>query len=121
MSTFETPSPYVILNSLDSASGHRVKSRINERNLPRLGEIRVNGHLSAVGEVERDIASVQEIVGEKFLYNVLFVSAAYNEIVISVMRIEFHDVPEYRHVAYLNHGFGDKVAFFADSCAETSG
>jgi hypothetical protein len=51
----------------------------------------------------------------------VFVSTADDEIVVSVMGINLHDVPKYRLFTYLNHWLGFQMAFFTDAGAKASG
>lgn len=61
---------------------------------------------------------MQEIVREIFLDHIAFVTTADNEIVHAVGRVQLHDVPKDRLATDLDHGFGLKVCFLGDSCAE---
>ena len=64
----------------------------------------VNGHLvSSVAIIESDITVVDEVVGEPFFYILLLVSGTDDKVIMSVIRIFFHDMPEDWHAANLNH------------------
>jgi hypothetical protein len=80
----------------------------------------VDGHAASVGEVKGDVAVVQKIVGKKIFYHLLLVAAADDEVVMPEMGIPLHDMPQYGHPSYFDHGFGLELAFFADARAVAS-
>ncbi|MOA60389.1 hypothetical protein D3C78_1852500 [compost metagenome] len=59
--------------------------------------------------VERHIRHVQEIVREVFLDYVALVTKADHEIVDPIVGIRFHDVPDDRLAADLDHRLGAKM------------
>ena len=112
----------IVLYTLYTSAGHCVKTCVHYGNLPVFRAVAVNNHLIFTAcEVKCNIGCMQEVVCKIFLYNVLFVACADNELIEAVRRIELHYVPYYRHTAKLNHRLWLELAFFADSCAETSG
>jgi len=44
-----------------------------------------------------------------------------NEVVETIVAIQFHNVPKDGLAANLNHGFGAEVAFFGDAGAQAAG
>lgn len=82
----------------------------------------VDGHLiAALSEIICNVGSVQEVVCEVLLDNVLLVSGTDDEIIVAVVAIELHDVPEDGLAAQFNHGLGLELAFFTNSSAIASG
>src|ERR1700704_1175037 len=59
-----------------------------------------------------DVGVVKEIVEKIFLDHITFVSQANNKIVESLGGINFHNMPEYRVIPYLNHRFRPQMGFF---------
>lgn len=80
----------------------------------------VDGHL-VLFQIEGYVASVQEVVCEIFFDDIAFVSKENDEVVVSVARVYFHDMPDDRMSADLDHGFWDYVGFFGKACAHAAG
>ena len=57
---------------------------------------------------------------EILLDHVPFVSEADDEVVVAVMGVGLHDVPEDRTLTDLDHRFWLQVGLFADPCSETT-
>ena len=74
-------------------------------------------HLIFIPEIKCHITVVQIIIGEPLLDHVLFITCTDNEVVISVMRIFLHDMPENRFFSDLDHRFRFQMAFFTDTCS----
>ena len=93
---------------------------VDQRDAPGLGVLLV--HLHAVGaQIEGDIGEVQEVVGEILLDDIALVAAADDEIIDAVGGVAFHDMPEDRLAADLDHGLGPEVGLFGNAGAETTG
>ena len=63
---------------------------------------------------------MQEVIGKILLDYVTLIAAANNEIMHAKMRIDFKDMPEYRHTADLDHGFWAEGRFFGYSGAKAA-
>jgi hypothetical protein len=70
--------------------------------------------------VECHIGHVQKIVGKIFLDHEAFVSAADDKIIQSISGIYFHDVPQNRFTANLDHGLWPAVGFFGEPSPHTT-
>ena len=103
----------VFTNALDSPSGHGVETGIDHGHFPRFHTGMMHHQIiTFLGKVESDIRAVEEIMGEPFLDVFLPVSGTDDELVMPIMGIQFHDVPEDWHAQYLYHGFGFESCFF---------
>ena len=71
----------------------------------------VDGHL-VLFHVEGDIGFVEEVVCKVLFDYIAFVAKENYEIIVTVARVYFHDVPENRLAVDLDHRFGDEVGFF---------
>lgn len=109
------------LHAFDSAARHRLQSRIDDRHAPRFRVLIVQDDLLTLREIERDIRGVDEVVREPFLDHVLLVARADDEVMETVMRILFHDMPEDRHPADLDHGLRAVLGFLRYPRAEAAG
>ena len=85
----------IVRNSFEPSARARIVSGIDQRYPPWLGHALVHLH-SVLFHIESDVRHVQEIIREIFLDEISLVSAANNEIVDSVLRIHFQDVPQDR-------------------------
>ena len=65
------------------------------------------------GQVDGYIGVVHVIVDEVFFDDFAFIPAEYNEIVVAIMRVGFHDMPENRFAADADHRFGADAGFFS--------
>ena len=74
-----------------------------------------------VGQVDRDVGGVQEVVGEELLDQVALVSQAQDEFIDTMAGIHLHDVPEDGPAADLDHRLGAHGAFLADPGAQAAG
>ena len=97
-------------NALEAPTCHGFFASIDQCHPPGFGFQLVNFH-AVVRKVERDIRHVQEVVREVFLDQVALVAAANNEVVYSVMGINFHDVPQDGFATNFDHGLGFEVSF----------
>ena len=57
---------------------------------------------------------------EIFLYYFPLVTACNQKIIVAVVGISAHDMPEHGFAAYLDHRFGYVVGFFGNTCSETT-
>lgn len=80
----------------------------------------MDGHL-VFGHVEGNVRGMKEVVGEELLDDIAFIAAADNEIVDTVLGIDFKDVPKDRSTADLNHRLRPQTSLFTNTCAETTG
>jgi hypothetical protein len=64
---------------------------------------------------------MQEVVGEILLDQIALIAATNHEVVNTMGRIQFHDVPEDRLAPDFDHWFGPEVGFLGDSGSEASG
>ena len=71
----------------------------------------VDGHFVLL-HVEGNIGFVEEVVCEVLFDDISFVAKKDNEVVVSVGRVDFHDVPENRLAVDLHHRLGDEIGFF---------
>ena len=110
----------VLADAPDASAGHGVQSGVDHGDAPVFAVV-VENFDAVVREVDGHIAVVAEIVGEVFLDDVLFVSAADDEIFDSVVLVRFHDVPYDRFSADFDHRFRNQVGGFAETRSEASG
>lgn len=80
----------------------------------------MDGHL-VFGHVEGNVRGMKEVVGKELLDDIAFIAAADNEIVDTVLGIDFKDVPKDRSTADLNHRLRPQTSLFTNTCAETTG
>lgn len=62
-----------------------------------------------------------EIVGKIFFDDILFVAAADDEFIDTVVAVSFHDMPQDGLSSDFNHRFGYQIGGFAQTCTETTG
>jgi len=100
MSMLATPSQaksrlvfHVVPYPLESSSGHSVLAGVNKSYPPWFGVLLVDFHV-VVAHVEGYIGHVQEVIREILLDNVALVTTTDDEIIDSVGRVDFHDVPK---------------------------
>ncbi len=105
--------------AFDSPAGHRVVAGIDERDRPGLGHAAMEGHF-LIPHVKRHIRRVQRIFLEVLLDDVSLVPEADHEIVDSVRRVNFHDVPKNRPPADLHHRLGSDFRFLGKACSKPS-
>jgi len=79
----------------------------------------MDDHLVA-GHIERDIRHVQKVVREVLFDHITFVTEADHEVMDPIMGINFHDVPQDRTPANLDHRFGAQRRLFTDAGTETA-
>jgi hypothetical protein len=109
----------ILANTLDPAAGHGVDTGIYQRNSPRFGTILMNFY-SILGNVERRITDVEKVISEVAFNYISQIPAANHKIIDSAMRENFHDVPQNRHSADLDHRLGAEMALLADSGTRAS-
>lgn len=79
----------------------------------------MDGHL-VVLEIKGDVATMEEVVGEIFFDDVSFVSQENDKIVVSILGVDLHDMPENRMAANLHHRFWDDAGLFSKACTHTT-
>lgn len=72
---------------------------------------------AVVSHVDRDIGHMQEVIGKILLDDIALVAQADDKIVDAVGRKYFHDVPDDRFTADLDHRLRLEMRFLADSRA----
>lgn len=75
----------------------------------------------AIAEIKGDVAGLQEVMSKIVLDILLTVTRADDKLVVTIMKICFHDVPKNWLAIYLNHGFGTALGFFADASTKATG
>jgi len=95
----------MISDATDPPSSLGVFSGVNQRHAPRLSCVAQDLH-RVCADVESHVRSMQEVIREKFLDVVSAIPEADHEVVQSVSRIDFHDVPQDRAAADLDHWLG---------------
>ena len=68
-----------------------------------------------VPEFESDVAGVPQVVAEVVFDHVALVAEAEDEVLVPVVGIGFHDVPEDGLTPDGDHGFGAELGFFAEA------
>ena len=112
---------YVLSYAFYPSAGHGLETGVDDGDLPLLGGGVVDYGFFVVGEVEGDVAAVEEVVGEVLLDHVLFVPGADDEFGNALLVEYLHHVPEYGVVADLDHRFGLEVTLFGDAGSEAAG
>ena len=110
---------HIVSNALHSAARHRVEPRVDQRHLPGLRMPLQHLH-AVVREIEGHIRGVQKIIRKILLDHILFVAEADHKVVKAVGGIVFHDVPEYRLPANLDHRLWPKITLLRNSGAEAT-
>ena len=95
----------------NAPAGLGVFTRINQRNGPGFGSRAVIADV-VLGQINGDVGGVENVIGEVFLDHVAAITEADHEIGDPVMTVEFHDVPQDRPAADLDHGLGPQPGFF---------
>ena len=103
--------PDILLNPLYAAARLCVQPRVDYGHAPRLRHIVVDDKLVVVGKIKGYIGPMQVIIGEIFLDHMALIAAADDKIIVSVIRINFHDMPQNRSAADFNHRLWTQVAF----------
>ena len=81
----------------------------------------VDGHLVApMGVVERDVGTVEEIVGEPLLDELLLIAGTDDKLGMAIVGILLHDMPQDGHTANLNHRLGPKDGLFGNAGSKTA-
>lgn len=109
----------IVADRLQPAAGLGVRPGFHQGDPPRLAPVLVDFQRVLL-EVDRDVGGVQEVIGEIFLDQITLVAKADDEIVHPVGRIDFHDVPKYRHTADLDHRLRTHRRFLAEPRPEAS-
>lgn len=81
----------------------------------------MNGHGVVIGKVKGNITAVHIVIRKVFFDGMGFIATADDELIIAVVGIGFHDMPQDWLIANLDHGFGFEVGFFGDSGSEATG
>jgi len=111
----------VLLHPLDPPAGQGMQASIHTHDTPRFRHIIMDGHLVLIRKIEGDVRTVEVIIGEIFFGDMLLIVGTDDEVVEAMVAVQFHDVPEDRLAADLDHGFGAEVAFFGDTGAQAAG
>ena len=109
-----------ILRTPDAAAGHRVQASIQKCYFPGFARIFVNAHLPC-RKIDRYIALMQKIVGEKFLYGITFIAKENDKIIEAEMAVRFHDMPQDWPAAHFHHRLGQYARFLAEPRSEPTG
>lgn len=64
---------------------------------------------------------MQEVIGEVFFDEVALVATADDKLIDIVGGVNLQDMPQNWHTTNVDHGFGFKVGFLGNSCAESTG
>ncbi len=112
--------PDIFLHTLDPAAGLRVQAGVYQCNFPRFRDIIMNGHPVPVGKIESHVRAVQVILREILLNQIPLVAAADDKFIEPVMGIDFHDMPEDREPADLDHRLGTQMAFLRNPGPQTA-
>jgi hypothetical protein len=88
--------------------------------MPWLGNGVVDDHL-VLRHVKGDVGRMEEVVRKILLDDITLVSAADNEIVDAVLRVNFEDVPKDRPTTNFNHRLGAEGCFFREARAYAPG
>lgn len=110
----------VFPDAADAPAGHGVETRVDDGHAPWLGVLLMQDDALPVLVVECHVTRVEEVVVEPFLDHLLLVAGADDEVLYAVVGVFFHDVPEDRPAADLDHGFGLVLGFFTDARAEAA-
>jgi ABC-type glucose/galactose transport system permease subunit len=110
----------IVLYPLNSSTGHRIFTGMNQCHFPWLGFIVMDVSL-VVFEVEGYIRQMQGVIGKILLYDMPFISQADNEIIYTRIGINFHDVPQYRPISDLHHRFRLYARFFGKPGSKSTG
>jgi hypothetical protein len=94
------------------AAGHRHLAGIDQRHAPVVGIVAVDFY-RVLPHVECDVRHVQRVVRKIFLDDVALVTKADDEIIEAIVAVKFHDMPEDRAAAHLDHRLGTDVGFLA--------
>ena len=108
-------------DSLQAGSLKRVDTGIRQRNTPVVffGVI-VDGNRLLRGKFDGKIAIQNVIVQEVFFNYFSLVAKAEHEIIETVMRVNFHHVPQNRFIADGHHRLGLKTSLFFQPGAQTA-
>ena len=98
--------------SSEPSSRTRIIPCIDQSYAPWLCHTLMNLH-SILFHIESDVRHVQEIIREILLDEVSLISATNDELVDSVLRVHFEDVPQDRSTADLDHRFWSYDCLFA--------
>ena len=108
----------VALDGFDAEGGHGILPGIGQGDIPvLLIMIVVTCDFGGVAEFEGDVAGVPQVVAEVVFDHVALVAEAEDEVLVPVLGIGFHDVPEDGFAPDGDHGFGAKLGFFAEAGA----
>ena len=112
----------ILLDPLDTPTGHGVVAGIDHSHLPWLHIGLVNSHLVlTITIIKGDIGVVQEVVSEPLLDILLLIASADDKLSMTIVGILFHDVPKDRHATYLNHWLWFELRFLRNAGTEASG
>ena len=104
----------------ESPAGRSSLARIDKGHSPGFRYALMNLH-PVFGHIEGHVRHVQEVVSEIFLDEIALVTAADDEVVDLVVRVDLQDVPEDRPASDFDHRLGADSGFFAEPGAETTG
>ena len=110
------------LNALNTSTRHRIIACIHNRHLPWFQMTLVDGHLILTStKIKNNIRVAQIIISKPLLDIFLTITSTYNELVMSIVGILFHDMPKNGHTAYLNHRFGFENGFLRNTGTKAAG
>ena len=101
--------------------GHRIETCVDHRDPPRLRNVRMDVHLTAIGKIKRNVRCMQIIICKPVFDVFLLVSCTYNEVIDAVVRIYLHNMPKDGHTANLDHGLRPKMTFLRNARTEPAG
>src|SRR5574344_1863548 len=109
----------VLLNSLNTSSGHCVNTGINHCDFPIFRMIIQNLN-AVIRQINSHIAVMTEVICKVFFYDILLVSAAYNKIIYSIMAINFHNMPNNWFSANFSHRLWDDICNLTQPGSKTA-
>lgn len=67
-----------------------------------------------------EVGSECFLIEEKIFNVISFIAQGQNEVVVAIIGVKLHDVPNDRLVADIDHGLGFKLRFLFESCADAA-
>ena len=109
------------LNFFNASTCQSIVACIDDSNFPIFRKIAVNVDFILALEIESDVAVVKNIISEVIFYDMLFISSANYEILITKVSILFHNMPNDWMPSDFDHRFRNDLRFFTDSSTKTAG
>src|SRR3990170_7609022 len=94
---------------LNPATGHGFNPRINKGNPPLFYRMLMNDLFVRISKIKGNIRFMEKIMGKIFLNIIPLIAEAYDKVIESIMRIDFHYMPEDRMFADIYHWFRLKI------------